>query len=85
MLQNVKKIKGATDENRLKGYVKTRPWGKSFYKCSSPTGSPPKNFARRSIHTCDLLGMNYYVNYSHDYGLYCTKFEHSHLRLSKVL
>ena len=28
----------------------------------------------RSIHTCDLLGMNYCVNYSLNDGLYCTSF-----------
>ena len=27
----------------------------------------------RSFHTYDFLGMNYCVNYSHNYGLHCTK------------
>ena len=35
----------------------------------------------RSIHTCDLLD----VNYSLDGGLYCTKWVHSHLLFGQLL
>ena len=32
-----------------------------------------------------FLGANSYVNYSHNYGLHCTKWVHSHMQLSKLL
>ena len=34
-----------------------------------------------SIHTCDLLGMNYFMNLLLSSGLYCTKCSQSNLRL----
>ena len=44
---------------------------------SSPTGLRRRKVAvsatvLRSIHTCDLVGVNNCVNYSHSNGLYCT-------------
>ena len=35
-----------------------------------------------SIHTEDLLGVSYYVNYSLNNGFYCTKWAHSHFFVS---
>ena len=38
-----------------------------------------------SIHTCDLLDVNYWVIYSRKNGLYCTKLPHSHLFFGHLL
>ena len=38
-----------------------------------------------SIHTCDLLGVVYCINYSLNNGLYCTKRAHSHLLFGQLL
>ena len=38
-----------------------------------------------SIHTCDLLGTNYSLNYSLNHGLYCTKWAYSHLIFGQLL
>ena len=37
------------------------------------------------IHTCDLLGVNYCVYNSRNYGLHCSVWGHSHLRFSQLL
>ena len=37
------------------------------------------------IHTCDLLGVNYCMNYLQNNGLYCTKWAHSHLLFGQLL
>ena len=38
-----------------------------------------------SIHTWDLLGVNYCLDYSLNNGLYCTKQAHSHLLFAQLL
>ena len=37
-----------------------------------------------SMHSCNLLGVNYCVNYSLNDGLYCTKWTHSHLLFGQL-
>ena len=38
-----------------------------------------------SIHTCNLLRMNYFANYSRNNGLYCTKWAHIHSVFCQLL
>ena len=38
-----------------------------------------------SIHICDLLGVNYRVDYLLNNGLYCTKWVHLHLIFGQLL
>ena len=38
-----------------------------------------------SIHICDLLSVNYWLNYLLNSGLYCIKFTHLHLLFRRIL
>ena len=79
-------------KNKAHGYLESNPKVQTVHDVEGavqlknlPILTANKNTPLWCIHTHDLLGVNYCMYNSHNYGLHCSVWGHSHQGFSQLL